>query len=372
MKKIFLVIFIIISMLVVSCGKKDATGKNAKNATKTDTGKVVKTQVFEPKEIIKTNVSSGVLMPLNENTVVSITGGTVKKLYAKNGDFKKKGSLIVEIEDQATTSSYLSAKESYLSASTNFNKMKKLRTDKIISEDEYLAKKVSFTQAQSNYFTAKDRYDNLKMTAKMDGLVTDLSVKQFEKISALAKVFTVVDDKKMYIASSVSVEEINGVKLGNKAEIIIEGIPDVFYGEVYEVNPVAQSDTKKYEVKVAIDNKNSLIKKGMYATATIETGAKKGFIVPKSAIVVRDLFSYIFLNENGVAKEIKVERGYAKDNEVEVISPELVSSVEVIIDGQYLLENKDKINIVNANISDNNKNPDNTEAVNSDSNKTTN
>ncbi|MGL5000312.1 MAG: efflux RND transporter periplasmic adaptor subunit, partial [Cetobacterium sp.] len=145
----------------------------------------------------------------------------------------------------------------------------------------------------------------------------------------------------------VSVHEISDLSVGNKAEIDLEGIEENYFGNVYEINPVANKDNKKYQIKVEIDNKNGKIKKGMYSKVSVETGSKNGYLVPKNTIVIKELYSYIFIVENGEAKRIKVDRGYSSEDKQEVLSSELYSDMQLVIEGQFLLEDRDKVNILN-------------------------
>ncbi|MGL5577854.1 MAG: efflux RND transporter periplasmic adaptor subunit, partial [Fusobacteriaceae bacterium] len=321
--------------------------------------KVVKTESLDRKEIIKTSISSGVLEPENEVTEITKTGGKIVAINKKNGERVKKGEVILKLEDQPTESAYLKAKAKYISSlsdyetkSINFEKLQELRKDKYISEDEFLTKKSAYDLSYSNledakatYLAAKKDFEELEMRAEVDGIVTDLDEKIYTQIEKLKALFTVVDSSKMYIKTGVSVSEIGGVKLGNRAELQIEGIDMPYEGKVVEINPVATRDTKKYQVKIAVDNSGNILKKGMYTKVKVESGKKETYAVPKSAIVVRDLFSYIFLVEDGEAKEVKIERGYADGELVEVISAELQGKLELVVDGQYILSNKDKVNI---------------------------
>ncbi len=352
LKKIILVVILII---ISACGnggdKKKLKLKNIKN---------VKILEIEPQKIMKTNISSGVIEATNEVTEITKTGGKIKKINYRNGEIVKKGDTILILEEQSIYSNFLKAKAGYLSSQSeystkkvNYEKIIKLRKEKFISEDEFLVKKSGFIQSESNlesnraiYLSAKEDYENLTMKSKISGIITDLDVKMYEKIEAGKALFTVVDDENLYVKTAVSPYEIMGVKEGNRAVLEIEGIEEEQIGKVVEINPVAQKDTKKYQVKVAIKNYKKNIKKGMYANVTIETGEKKAHVVPKNAIVVRDLFSYIYINENGIAKEIKVERGYSSENSQEIIGEGLSDKMELIVDGQYILENKDKLNII--------------------------
>ena len=95
------------------------------------------------------------------------------------------------------------------------------------------------------------------------------------------------------------------------------------------------------------ENPEEKIKKGMYSKVLVETGKQNGYLVPKNAIVIKELYSYIFIVENGEARRIKIERGYSIGDKQEVISDELYSNMQLVTEGQFLLEDRDKVNILN-------------------------
>lgn len=346
-------ILILILVLFTACGGKGAPKK-------AEQLKNVKVTPLKKSMIKKSNISSGLLEPLNEVTVITKTGGTVIGINYKNGDFVKRGDVIVQLESQEIESNYIKAKANYESMASelkikeiSFAKFKQLRIEKYISEDEFLTQKGAYDMAKGNldtakaaYLKAKEDYDDLTMKAKIDGIVTDLDEKMYRDIEVNKAVFTVVDSNQMYIKTGVSVSEIFDMQVGNIATLLIDGAEREYKGKVIEVNPVANKDSKKYAVKILVDNKDHVLKKGMYAKTIIESGAKEAFVVSKSTIVVRDLFSYIFVIENGLAEEIKIKRGYAYEDLVEIKSDELKEGLSLVIDGQFLLMDKDKVNIV--------------------------
>lgn len=351
MKKILMIVAL--GTVLVACGGK--TEQRSRGAV----SKVVKTENLALKEIVRTGVTSGVLEPENEVSEVTRTGGRIVLINKKNGDSVRRGEVVLKLEDQATESAYLRARAKHISSLSdyetkkiNFQKLEELRRDKYISEDEFLTKRATFDLSHANledakatYLSAKKDFEELEVKSELDGIITDLNEKLYNQVEKNRTLFTVVDSRKMYIRTGVSVSEITGVELGNRAELHIEGVDREYVGTVVEINPVASRDTKKYQVKIAVDNRENVLKKGMYTKVTVESGRKEAYAVPKSAIVVRDLFSYIFLIENGEAKEIKVERGFADGDLVEVVSSELKGDMVLVIDGQYILSNRDKVTI---------------------------
>ena len=348
-------LIISISLILFGCGNS-----NGKQKSKEILGKNIKISEIKPESIVRLNISSGVTEPLNEVKVVTTTGGTVKRINFKNGDKVKKGQIILVLEDQEVQSTYLKAQATYTSNKAdfeikkkNYEKFNQLYEKQLISEDEYLVKKINFLQGESalknseaTYLAAKKDYEDLIVKAKLNGVITDLNLKLYEKITPNSDLVTVVDDSKMLVKTGVSVHEISELSVGNKAEIDLEGIENNYFGNVYEINPVANKENKKYQIKVEIENPEGKIKKGMYSKVLVETGSKRGYLVPKNTIVIKELYSYIFVVENGEAKRIKVERGYSNNEKQEIISDELYSNMKLVTEGQFLLEDRDKVNII--------------------------
>ncbi|MEG0068296.1 efflux RND transporter periplasmic adaptor subunit [Cetobacterium sp.] len=344
------------TLLLFSCG----TSKE-KSGGKINIGKNIRVIDIVPEDITKLNISSGVIEPLNEVIEVTKTGGTVAKVNFKNGDRVKKGDVVVVLTDQDVYSAYLKSqatynlnKSDYSIRKNNYNKFKQLYDKQLISEDEYLIKKTNFVQGESNlknseaaYLSAKKDYEDLVIKAKIDGVITDLDIKKYEKINPNTEVVTVVNDSKMLVKTGVSVHEIEELSIGNKAKVEIEGLRNNYLGSVYEINPVANKESKKYQVKIELNNDEGKIKKGMYSKVLVETGIKNGYLVPKNAIVIKELYSYIFVVEDGIARRIKVERGYSNNEKQEIVSDELYSAMKLVVDGQFMLEDRDKVNILN-------------------------
>ncbi|WP_418964996.1 efflux RND transporter periplasmic adaptor subunit [Cetobacterium sp.] len=347
---------VLVSMILLGC-----SGDKGKQNSKGNLGKNIKISEIKPEKITKLNISSGVTEPLNEVKVVTKTGGTVKQINFKNGDKVKKNQIVIVLEDQEVQSAYLKAQAAYISNEADFEikkksyeKFKQLYDKHLISEDEYLVKRTNYLQSEGSlktseatYLAAKKDYEDLVVRAKLDGVVTDLDLKLYEKIAPNSDLVTIVDDSKILVKTGVSVHEISELAVGNRAEIDLEGITNNYFGNVYEINPVANKDNKRYQIKVEIDNPEGKIKKGMYSKVLVETGNKNGYLVPKNAIVIKELYSYIFVVEDGEAKRIKVERGYSNDDKQEIISDELYSNMKLVTEGQFLLEDRDKVNILN-------------------------
>lgn len=349
MKKIILVMTM---MIFAACGKPQEKKIEKKEAVKS-----VKTAKLEKTVMDNTKNYNGELIPLNEVTHITDTGGDVLKVNYKNGDSVKKGDVILILKDVDTKSAYLESHGELIKAQSDYDtnkisceKYKTLFDKKLISEDAFLTVKNQLLQsegeleiAKSSYIQTKEDYDDLTVRAKIAGLITDLDVKLYEKTSPDQNLFTVVDDSEMELGVGLSTEDLGNIGVGNNADIYIDGIKLSLNGTVEKINPASDSDTKKYEAKILVDNNEKKLFKGMYAKVKINSGEVEGFFVPKEAVMIKDMYNYIAVSRNDKAVIYKVELGISTDEFQQIYFDAYEEGDRIVIQGQYLLKNNDKL-----------------------------
>lgn len=302
--------------------------------------------IFEPKEKVNHQVDRG---------------GTIEKILKKNGDKVKAGELVMVFSDGNTQASFYSAKANYNStkagldiARNNYNKYKKLYNEKLISyleyinyENAYINATGAFESAKANYESARLDYDKLYRKAEISGVVGNLFGKVGNKIGATDTVFTVVNSRYVDTYVGFPAEWLNQIEEGLEVQVQIPDANKDFVGKITEINPIADTTTKKFKVKVTVDNSENLIKDGMYGYVTIPAGKSSTLAVPDEAIFVRDLLSYVFKVENGVAKKIEVKTGATNLPYTQIFSDEIKAGDKIVVKGVFGLEDGDKVEEVN-------------------------
>jgi RND family efflux transporter MFP subunit len=360
---------LLIGLSLIACGKKETT-TSVKEEINYKNVKVIDAVLSK---INKVAVSSGSLDSINEMEEVTKNRVDVIKINYKNGDKVKIGDIVLVLENQDVKSSYLdskakliSAKADYNTQKTTYDKYKILYNEKLISEDEFLniknklaSSEGTYRSAEASFLTNKKDYNDLTVKAKINGTIADLDLKLYQNIEKELSLFKIVDNDNLRILSGVSSRDVIGLKIGAKANIYVEGSLESVEGSLYEINPIANSSTRKFEVKIKIDNKDSKYKQGMFARVELYTGKKEGILVPKEAIIIEELYSYIFVvnkenieleknkkketKEMLVARKIRVDLGISDGKNSEVISPDLKESNKVVLVGQYSLNDGDYI-----------------------------
>lgn len=346
---------ITLAALAVGCGKD-------KEEKKEIIKKPVIAKAVKKEQVSDVYTTDGNLVPEAKVNHTLDSQGTVVTIYKKNGDFVKKGEIVVKFKDAAAEAAYNSAKANYESAKfnlessrSNFGKFEKLYKKQMISELEFLNYRDTYTTAKGNFDAkkaafedAKTNFDKLTRKSEITGYIGNLDLKTGNVIDANKTVFTVVNDKNMEITVDFPGYWLNILKVGSPAEVIVSDLNGKkFPAKIKEISPIADVETKKFPVKVEIANINKEIKDGMYASVIIPTEKRESLVVPQTAVFIRDLMSYVYKIENGKVKRIQVKTGAIAAPNIEIVQGELKEGDMVVSDGIFGLADGEFVEIKN-------------------------
>lgn len=337
MKKFILGLSLISAVLFVGCGGKKEESKIDEQI------KYITTEAVQNREISSIFKSDAVLEAHKIVDHKIEKGGTVTQILKKNGEKVKEGEVVIKLEDTETEEEYYSTKALYTVAKNNYEKFKKLYEKKLISYLEYVDYENNFTTAKANYENAKDNYEDLTKKAKIDGVVGNLFSKIGDELDPKSTLFTVVDDSLIESYVGFPAEWLNKIKVGGELKIEVPSVNKIYNGKIEEINPIADKTTKKYMIKIAMENKKNTVKDGMYSYVTIPVGKNKVMTVPDESIFIKDLVHYIYVVKDDIAKLVEVETGSQNSPYTEIHSEEIKIGDKVVAKGIFGLEDGMKI-----------------------------
>lgn len=154
-----------------------------------------------------------------------------------------------------------------------------------------------------------------------------------------------IDLDPVYVVGPVNEREIARLRLRGPARVRLDAYPDrAFRGEVAQIIPQADPQSRAFPVKVRIANPDHLIKSGMLARVTLEIGGgRKGVFVSKDAVVQREGGAGVFVVLDGVARYRPIRAGRAEGGLVEVTDGSLSAGEEVVVLGNEALQDGAKV-----------------------------
>ena len=177
---------------------------------------------------------------------------------------------------------------------------------------------------------ANDDLSQAVILAPFDGVVAAVNVKEGDTLSSIdyatRTIIELVDPGKMELNAKVDEMDIPNVKLGQKAVIIVDALPELkLQGEVTSISPLAteESGLVLYNIKVGFEvPEGSRLKAGMSATADIILSERSSVLLVPSRAIGQDSQGnpVVKVMVNGQIEERPVVIGIADDYQTEIVS----------------------------------------------------
>ena len=337
MKKIFL--YSLAAMMLIGCNKQTESATAV--AEEQERVEQVRTTVLQPREIQREiSVSTNLQGYLTQNVAPSLTG-KIEHIYCEVGNKVRGGDNLVRMDQ----TQYKTTKISMTNLEIEKNRIEQLLKSGSATQQQY-------DQILAQYNSTKEQLDflqtNTYVKAPFAGVISAKNYEDGELYSGQPiLVLTQIDKLKALVA--VPEMYFPKFKEGMPLTLASEIYPEqVFPATVEVVYPTIDASSHTFQVKIVIPNQKNLLRPGMYVTTTIGLGREKAIVAPYQSVekLVGANDRYVFINDNGRAKRVSVTLGQRFDQDVEIISPEIVAGVEMVTTGQHKLVDGVKINVV--------------------------
>ena len=113
-------------------------------------------------------------------------------------------------------------------------------------------------------------------------------------------------------------------------------------------SPVIDTLSRTFTLRSYLPDGTPLVD-GMLVDVDILLVERDGTGVPRDAVILKKGGkSAVFAVRDGKAQEIEVETGIASDGFVEILNPEAVEGREIIVSGQYFINDGSDVNVMSA------------------------
>jgi multidrug efflux pump subunit AcrA (membrane-fusion protein) len=201
--------------------------------------------------------------------------------------------------------------------------------------EKYTVEDLQYAEAQVQQARAALRIAEATLgyatiTAPMSGVVASVSTQQGETVTSgsaapQAPTFvTIIDLNRLQVDAYVDETDIGKVHVGQEATFSVDAFPDrEFIGKVTAIYPKAliQQNVVTYDVVVAIDNREGLLRPDMTTNTTITVAKReKVLAIPNQAVRREDGDRVVFVQEGDRLVRRPVKTGWKDKTYTEVLS----------------------------------------------------
>ena len=296
---------------------------------------VYETVKAEITDLQKTTVATGKVEPRDEILIKPQISGIIDEVYKEAGQTVKKGEVIAKVKVipelgqlNAAESRVRLAEINTAQAGTDFNRIKKLYDDQLISREEYEKSEIALKQAREEKQTAKDNLEIIKegitknnasfsstmIRSTIDGLILDVPVKAGNSV-IMSNTFndgttiaTVANMNDLIFRGNIDETEVGRIHEQMPIKLTIGALQNLTFNAILEyISPkgVETNGANQFEIKAAISVPDSVqIRSGYSANAEIVLQrANQVLAVPESTVEFSGDSTFVYLMTDSVPKQ---------------------------------------------------------------------
>lgn len=269
---------------------------------------------------------SGPLKAVNSAVIKARVAGELQGLRVREGDFVKTGDIIARVDSTEFQARVRQAQQQAESAKAqvdiakrSFDNNRSLVAQGFISQTALDSSMATLSSAEANYRAAQAGADvagkslgDTVLRSPISGQVAQRLAQPGERVAIDARIVEIVDLSRLELEANLSAADSLGVRVGQAAQLTVEGAAKPLSARVVRVNPSAVAGSRAVLAYLAIES-NSGLRQGLFAQGTLATGALRALAVPLNAVRTDKPKPYVQWINKGQVEHQTVELGSRGD-----------------------------------------------------------
>jgi multidrug efflux pump subunit AcrA (membrane-fusion protein) len=174
------------------------------------------------------------------------------------------------------------------------------------------------------------------------GVVISKYVKEGEKLDTLTSIVTIANPDILRGSFDVYEKDLSAIKLEQNVKITTVAYPGkTFLGKVVFISPRVDDQTRTIKIRVDIENKEHLLKFGMFVTGRIEKESEmESMVVPLESVQTLGGERIVFVKTGEETFEAKAVKVHQQTEDEAAITEGLSEGEVVVVKGSFILKSE--------------------------------
>ncbi len=347
--------------LLAACGSKETDKQSvAANATPTPAARAALSVALvtpQASAITRSIQADGNISAWQEANVGAEMTGRIQSVKVQVGDKVKYQQELARFTTAIETADHgqmvaaaAQASATYAEAKAAAERAHKLKEQGFMGEQmltQYDTQAATAKARMAQADAARDanalRLANGVVRATANGTVSRVDAVAGSIVQAGTPLFSLIQDGRLEWRAQVTAAEMNRIQPGMPASVTLgDGL--TLAGKVRTVAPTVDAQKRTGLVYVDLDPSPNA-RAGMYVTGQIQSGQSTALLLPQTALVLRDGFSYVMqVDSKNRVKQTIVQLGQRQGDAIEVLSG-LAANARVVASGAAFLNDGDSVNV---------------------------
>ena len=303
----------------------------------------VEPQTFKRYIDVQANVQ-----PKGVINISSEMGGRITGLYAKEGDYVRKGKLLAVTDVKTLENQIIELETSLNLATTVFERQERLWNQNVGSEIQYLEAKNNKERIEKSLETLKSQIAKKNLYSPINGVVDIKFLDQGEMASPGMPILQLLSTENVKIKADLQESLLGKVNKGDRVDIYFPALNDTITETVSLIGRTIDRNNRTFTIEMNSSSRKGLLKPNLLAQVKINDYTKENAIAIPSYTIKEEVSGqkYVFVAQEidgkKVAKKSYIELGEGAEGLV-VIESGIEPGDELVIAGGESLTNNDPV-----------------------------
>ena len=280
-------------------------------------------------DLSSTLAVSGGLRAVQSAIIKAKVAAEVKTLTVREGDRVRAGQLIGQLDATEYQWRLRQAEDQAQAAQAQLDiAQRALDNNKALVNQGFISRnaldtsvmsaagaQASMQAARATAEIARKAVQDSQIRAPIGGLVAQRFVQPGERVGLDTRIVEIVDLGRLELEANIAPEDVVQMRIGQTAQVQIDGVDKPVAARVVRINPSAQAGTRSVlaYLELAGDPAAVGLRQGLFARGNIELQRKQAVVVPVSALRFDQARPYVLAVQDGQAQARIVTTGARGD-----------------------------------------------------------
>jgi membrane fusion protein (multidrug efflux system) len=297
------------------------------------------------------------IVAVNGANISSDVSGIIDKINFKSGDQVAAGTLLATLRPNSDDAVLAQLQATAKLDNANYQRDLKQFSADAVSAAQVDTDRATYAAAQAQVQAQQASMDEKQIKAPFTGTLGIREVNVGQYLSAGTQIVTLQQLNPLFVDFYIPQTQLAQIATGEAVSVSVDGFAaQKFAGTISAISSAADAATRTVQVRATIQNDQLLLKPGMFATVTINTGQPQNLVtLPQTAITYNPYGDTVYVvtqgkDSNGknalTAKEQFVQTGDTRGDQVAILKGLNAGDV-VVTAGQLKLHQGSLVTINN-------------------------
>ncbi len=281
-----------------------------------------------------------------EAEVLARVTGVVESLGCEEGDVVKRGSVLLQIENDEYLHRLQQAEANTASVTDRYNRLDGMVEQQLVSAEEFEGIKNELKAAKAAEALARLNLSYTTVGAPFEGRVVRRLVDVGQNVNVGTALFGVSDFDPLLAVVHVPSKEFKKLKPDQPVRLVLDSNDDQLQGRIKLVSPIINPASGTIKITIEIREYPPNTRPGDFAEVLIVTERRENrTLVPKNAVFTDRGDQIVYVAADSTAERRVVEAGFEDGTYTEILSG-VTEGEAVVVKGQRSLKHGAPIKIL--------------------------